>query len=141
MRKKKKNEFPQGLSLDSIKSIIWIEENQSVQRKWYKDTVFALIVTDLNSVFLPKKLNASLYKAVCAACELFRISFIMVINMHDTASQYETYQTQIVYFIVVVLLMACNLRAKPPPLKKISVSFHRLNLSSYFQDVIVFLKC
>lgn len=38
-----------------------------------------------------KNLNASLYKAVYAACELFGISFIMVINMHDTASQYETY--------------------------------------------------
>lgn len=91
---------------------------------------------------LAKNLNASLYKAVYAACELFGISFIMVINMHESASQYETYQAWIVYFIVVVvLLMVYDLRAKPPPLNKISVSFHRLNLSSYFQDVIMFLKC
>lgn len=79
-----------------------------------------------------QNLNASLYKAVYAACELFGTSFIMAINMHDIASQYETYQAWVVYFIVVVLLMVCNLRAKPPPLNKISVSFHRLNLSSYF---------
>jgi len=66
----------------------------------------------------------------------------MVLNMHNTASQYENYQAWIVYFIVVVvLLMERNLRAKPPPLNKISVSFHRLNLSSYFRDVITFLKC
>jgi len=64
----------------------------------------------------------------------------MVINMHDTASQYATYQAWIVYFIVVVLLMVCNLRAKSLPLNKISVSFLSLNLSSYFQDMIMFLN-
>lgn len=65
----------------------------------------------------------------------------MAINMHGIASQYETYQAWIVYFIVVVmLLMVSNLRAKPPPLNKVSVSFHRLNLSSYFCDVIMVLK-
>lgn len=86
---------------------------------------------------LAKNLNASLYKAVYAACELFGISFIMAINMHDTVSQYKTYQAWVVYFIVLVL-MVCNLRAKPSPLNKISVSSHRLNLSSYFRDVIIF---
>lgn len=48
---------------------------------------------------LAKKLNASFYKAVYAACELYRISFITVINMHGSASQYETYQVWIGLFL------------------------------------------
>lgn len=67
----------------------------------------------------------------------------MVINMHDTTSQYETYQAWLVYFIVVVvviLLIECHLKAKSPLPKKVSVSFQRLNLSWYFQDKIMFLK-
>lgn len=54
--------------------------------------------------------------------------------MQDTASQYETYQAWIVYFIVVVLLMVCNLRTKPPPLKKICVF-------SYAQSWLIFPRC
>lgn len=70
----------------------------------------------------------------------------MAINMQDTASQYKTYQACIVYFIVVVvLLMVCNLRAKPPPLNKICIfSYAQSQLISprcdHFSEMLIYMR-